>query len=51
MEFKSQIMKLYWGNAIEFLKGLIANLSKYSFLLLFEIVYPVIFNVDFLLEF
>ncbi|WP_336533520.1 lipopolysaccharide biosynthesis protein [Bacteroides acidifaciens] len=48
--FRPQIVKLYSRNEIEPLIGLITNSAKYSYLLLFVIACPVIFNIDFLLE-
>ena len=48
--FRPQLVKLYSGSEIDSLKVLIVNSAKFSYLLLFAIACPVIFNIDFLLE-
>lgn len=48
--FRPQMVKLYAGNEIESLRRLIINSAKYSYLLLFAIACPVIFNADYLLK-
>lgn len=48
--FRPQLVMLYANNEIEALKSLIFNSAKYSYLLLFAIACPFMFNVDFLLK-
>lgn len=47
--FQPQIVKLYASGDFEFLKGLINNTAKYSYLLLFAILCPLFFNIDYIL--
>lgn len=48
--FRPQLVKLYANSETENLNTLILNSAKYSYLLLFAIACPVIFNAGFLLE-
>lgn len=48
--FRPQIMKSYAAGNIPELRGLISNASKYSYLLLFMLVCPLCFNINFLLR-
>ena len=48
--YRPQLIKYYAQGNIETLKQLIINTSKFSYLLLFAIVCPVCFNIDFLLK-
>jgi len=48
--FRPQIVKYYASNDIQVLKSLINRTSKYSYLLLFVVVCPLCFNIDFILE-
>jgi len=48
--FRPQIVKYYASGNLEALRSLITNASKYSYLLLFAIVCPVCFNMQFLLK-
>lgn len=48
--FRPQIVKSYASGQLESLKILIMNTSKYSFLLLFGLVCPIVFNIHFILE-
>lgn len=48
--FRPQIVKLYASGQLNQLRSLIMNTSKYSFLLLFGIVCPIIFNMHFILK-
>lgn len=50
MAFRPQIVKSYAANEISSLKSLITNTSKYSYLLLFTIICPISFNIDFVLH-
>lgn len=44
--FRPQLVKYYAGEEYDSLKSLICNTSKYSFLLLFAVSCPLMFNVD-----
>ena len=48
--FRPQLIKSYANNEIAELRTLISRTSKFSFLLLFAIACPLIFNLQFLLE-
>ncbi|MDE6354865.1 MAG: lipopolysaccharide biosynthesis protein [Prevotella sp.] len=48
--FRPQIVKYYAAGDIKQLNRLIINSSKYSYLLLFALVCPFCFNIDFILE-
>lgn len=48
--FRPQLVKYYAQGNIKELKALIINTSKYSYLLLFAIVCPICFNIEFLLK-
>lgn len=48
--FRPQLIKSYASNEIELLRKLISATSKYSFMLLFAIVCPIVVNLQFLLE-
>ena len=48
--FRPQIVKLYANNEHDSLRKLIVSSAKYSYLLLFAIACPVIFNVNYLLN-
>lgn len=48
--FRPQLVKYYAQGNIESLKELIISTSKYSYLLLFAIVCPVCFNMEYLLK-
>lgn len=48
--FRPQIVKYYAADEIQSLKLLINRTSKYSYLLLFVLVCPLCFNIDFILE-
>lgn len=44
--FRPQLVKYYAGEEFQSLRSLISNTSKYSFLLLFTISCPLMFNID-----
>lgn len=48
--FRPQIVKSYAGGEIDCLHKLICQSSKFSFLLLFMIICPLMFNLDFILH-
>ena len=48
--FRPQIVKYYAANEISQLKSLINRTSKYSYLLLYILVCPLCFNIDFILK-
>lgn len=48
--FRPQLVKYYAAGELESLRRLIFNTSKYSFLLLFAIVCPLCFNMQFVLD-
>lgn len=48
--FRPQIVKCYAAGEIQQLKKLIMNTSKYSYLLLFGLVCPLCFNMDYILK-
>ena len=48
--FRPQIVKSYANNNLQELRNLISNTSKYSYLLLFTIVCPLCFNINFVLK-
>lgn len=48
--FRPQIVKCYAAGEIQQLKKLIMNTSKYSYLLLFGLVCPLFFNMDYILK-
>lgn len=47
--FRPQIVKNYASGQLDELRSLIMNTSKYSFLLLFGVVCPIVFNMRFIL--
>lgn len=48
--FRPQLVKSYAEGNIPYLHGLICKSSKFSFLLLFMVVCPILFNLDFILH-
>lgn len=48
--FRPQIVKQFSANQLASLRNLVTNSSKYSFLLLFCIVCPLLFNISFILK-
>ena len=48
--FRPQLVKNYASGSLDSLRILIISTSKYSFILLFGIVCPFIFNMHFILE-
>lgn len=48
--FRPQIVKSYAEGSIEYLHLLICRSSKFSFLLLFMVVCPILFNIEFILQ-
>ena len=48
--FNPQVIKSYASGNIEYLHSLIFRFSRYSFLLLMMVIFPVVLNMDFLLN-
>lgn len=48
--FRPQLIKSYASGEIDYLKTMITRTSKYSYLLMFAIICPLVFNMDFILK-
>lgn len=48
--FRPQLIKSYASGDIDYLKTMITRTAKYSYLLLFAIICPLVFNLDFILK-
>jgi O-antigen/teichoic acid export membrane protein len=50
MAYRPQLVKYYATENLDALRKLVLNTSKYSYLLLFAVVCPIVFNIDYLLK-